>query len=101
MSATTVTPRTSQCLCRLCGQVFRSERPFKRHRVGEYEPNTRRCLTAAELQTRGYVQNARGVWQFALRKFGTRRAPSVTPRQAPAGYVAMTMHAISRPRARA
>jgi hypothetical protein len=71
MSAATVTPRGSQCLCRGCGKVFRSERPFARHFTGDYGPNTRRCLTAAELMAKGYVDGARG-WQFAPRPFGAR-----------------------------
>lgn len=72
VSAST-TPRGSQCLCRECLQLFRSERPFNRHRVGEYEPDTRRCLTEIELRAKGYVQNSAGVWAFAPRKFGAGR----------------------------
>jgi hypothetical protein len=64
------TPHGLQCMCRACGLVFNSERPFARHFTGEYEPNARRCLTVPELEARGYVQNARGAWQFATRAFG-------------------------------
>lgn len=53
--------------------MFRSERPFERHFTGCYDLNTRRCLTTTELQAKGYVQNARGVWQFAPKAFDRAR----------------------------
>lgn len=45
--------RGKQCQCRGCNQYFRSVTAFEKHRVGTFRPNTRRCLTVAEMQASG------------------------------------------------
>lgn len=57
------------CECSVCGLVFRSVNGFDRHRVGTYRPNTRRCLSTAELGALGMVE-VRGRWQ-GIRKPGS------------------------------
>src|SRR6185437_5697649 len=50
-----------RCQCCGCGEYFNGERGFDRHRVGVYGVN-RRCLSAAEMTTRGWYRNAAGFW---------------------------------------
>jgi len=54
----------NRCQCPTCGECFTSTRAFDRHRSGSYakpnQPNTRRCLTADEMDTAGFDRNARG-----------------------------------------
>lgn len=71
-----------RCQCGACGQFFSSVREFDRHRVGSYgehahDPGTRRCLTVAELDARGWRIDARG---FRMQS---------RPQRAPAGEQAL------------
>lgn len=55
----------NRCQCPTCGEYFASARGFDRHRIGPYAKpgewqGTRRCLTLAELQARGWERNPRG-----------------------------------------
>ena len=54
----------NRCQCPTCGECFTSTRAFDRHRIGSYakpnQPNTRRCLTANEMDAAGFERNARG-----------------------------------------
>lgn len=54
----------NRCQCPTCGEYFTSTRAFDRHRVGSYakpgQPNTRRCMCAAEMDAAGFERNARG-----------------------------------------
>lgn len=51
--------------CPTCGEYFKSVFAFVKHRVGGYEPNTRRCLTEEQMRERGMDKNARGFWVSA------------------------------------
>lgn len=53
--------------CTVCHETFRSNYVGDRHRVGEFEPDTRRCLTPDEMRARGWVPDARGRWGRAIR----------------------------------
>ena len=68
-----------RCRCPTCGEYFNSTGMFDRHRVGRYLPMERRCLTVAEMEARGYVQNAGGFWIRSR-----RAAPAVTQITGPA-----------------
>jgi hypothetical protein len=53
--------------CSTCHLSFASQTGFDRHRTGKYEnraidqPNTRRCLTPAELEGKGWSIDAHGL----------------------------------------
>jgi len=51
----------NRCLCRGCGQLFNSAKPFDRHRIGG--PLGRRCLTPVEMHGRGMSLNQQGFWR--------------------------------------
>jgi len=62
--------------CCACGQLFTSDSPFRKHRVGLYgEPiydskkqvdgytkHTRTCLTEVEMLEKGMMKNEKGLW---------------------------------------
>ena len=56
----------NRCQCTTCGEYFNGVTPFDHHRVGSYakpdQPNTRRCLTLAEMVAAGFIRNAAGFW---------------------------------------
>jgi len=56
----------NRCRCTVCGLTFKSDAAFRTHRTGEFareeQPNTRRCLTAAEMADKGLVE-CEGVWK--------------------------------------
>jgi len=52
------------CECSVCGLQFRSVNGFDRHRVGTYRPNTRSCLSTAELGALG-MHEVGGRWRTA------------------------------------
>lgn len=66
----------SRCTCPACSEIFSGESIFDMHRRGEYNrngrpgsqhpTNPRRCLTPAEMLSRGMVQ-VHGVWMSRLR----------------------------------
>lgn len=66
MSDPMLRPGTDRCRCTACGLYFNSGGAFSRHRIGPYAPigqtETRRCLTAAELTSRGWSVNETGHW---------------------------------------
>ncbi len=45
--------------CPACGELFRSNAAFDKHRVGKFGVN-RRCATASEMEASGMVR--RGLW---------------------------------------
>ena len=53
---------TGHCLCGECGEYFNSVSAFDKHRTGNFEDKSRRCLTPAELRGKGWLHNARGLW---------------------------------------
>lgn len=53
---------TRKCQCKLCGEYFNSDRGFTDHRVGQFMPNTRRCLTPEELIAKGWAKTDSGHW---------------------------------------
>lgn len=54
----------NQCSC--CGELFSSGSAFEKHRTGPFgvagKPSNRRCLTVAEMVSKGYLKNATGFW---------------------------------------
>ncbi len=57
--------KMSRCECDVCGKVFGSLAGFDKHRVGDYMPNTRGCLSDKELKKKGMHKNENGVWKLA------------------------------------
>jgi hypothetical protein len=55
---------TDKCLCRACGQYFKSSGTFTKHRVGNWEAQgaNRRCLTVEEMSALGWLLNETGHW---------------------------------------
>jgi hypothetical protein len=49
------------CHCATCHLSFTSEGPFDFHRTGPWD--NRRCLTAAQLRSKGYEPNDKGHWR--------------------------------------
>jgi hypothetical protein len=45
--------RGNQCLCRACGQYFKSVFAFEKHRTGTFRPMARRCRTEFEMRAVG------------------------------------------------
>jgi hypothetical protein len=62
MSRLPYQPGARFCECAACGELFNSEKPFAAHRVGDFDDNTRRCLTPAEMAAKGWSLNKRGMW---------------------------------------
>lgn len=52
--------------CGACGLVFTSTWTFDQHRVGTYQPMTRRCLSVDEMQSRGMTRNKWGYWTIPM-----------------------------------
>lgn len=50
----------NRCQCPTCGECFGSVRGFDRHRVGEYVPGERRCLSLSEMRSMGWAMDGRG-----------------------------------------
>ena len=50
------------CHCATCGKYFNSTAAFDKHRWGSYLPNTRRCLSVAEMEAKGMCLSASGWW---------------------------------------
>jgi hypothetical protein len=55
-----------RCRCGECGQHFNRTSTFTAHRIGAFgtvrNPGDRRCLTAEEMQARGWRLNSGGFW---------------------------------------
>lgn len=51
--------------CTGCGLYFRGLAAFDKHRVGSYQPMTRRCMTASEMLQSGLVLK-NDVWGFPM-----------------------------------
>jgi hypothetical protein len=79
----------NRCQCPTCGEYFNGVQPFDKHRTGDYakpgQPNTRRCLTVAEMIAAGFIRIAAGFWMSDSR--GQRAA-----RQSAAGLPAHRTH---------
>jgi hypothetical protein len=61
----TILPRRltgARCRCSACGQQFNSTTAFDAHRVGDYLPQRRRCLTPEHMIARGMHLNPGGYW---------------------------------------
>jgi hypothetical protein len=58
--------RGDRCRCSGCGELFNSTHAHAKHRVGPFspinKPDTRRCLTADEMISKGMSRNAVGLW---------------------------------------
>lgn len=65
----------SRCRCSACGEFFNSVSVFDAHRTGPHGPG-RRCLTAEEMVSRGWLKNSQGFWISRLR--GESRAEART-----------------------
>jgi hypothetical protein len=55
------TLRGCRCQCTACGQYFTCERTFDHHRYGDHAVS-RHCLTVAEMEAGGWMQNRQGFW---------------------------------------
>jgi hypothetical protein len=55
------TLRGCRCQCTGCGQHFTCERTFDHHRYGDFAVS-RHCLTVAEMEAAGWMQNKQGFW---------------------------------------
>jgi hypothetical protein len=74
-----------RCRCAVCGQHFNSGSVFDLHRVGEYRPGGRRCLSEAEMIAKRYSKNAAGFWVERLWETeGRELAASQTATSTPA-----------------
>lgn len=49
-----LTGRRNQCPT--CGEYFKSDAGFYKHRTGTFLPNTRRCMTVEEMRSAGMVK---------------------------------------------
>jgi hypothetical protein len=52
--------------CPSCRELFNSSYAFDKHRVGDYSPNTRRCLETPEMELKGMAKNGKGFWVSEL-----------------------------------
>lgn len=50
--------------CTVCHQTFTGTGAGDKHRVGDYWPNERRCLSGDEMRAKGMRQNDRGHWNL-------------------------------------
>ena len=48
--------------CAACEEYFNSNHAFDRHRIGSFEPDTRRCLTAAEMEAMKFGKTKDDFW---------------------------------------
>jgi len=48
--------------CRGCGEYFNSNGAFDHHRIGQYSPKERRCMTVDEMLADGMSKNDGGFW---------------------------------------
>lgn len=69
--------------CAACHQTFTGTTSGDRHRVGDYNqrtgPTRRRCLTVAEMETRGLERNAKGQWTTGGTSPWSKDAAPVAP----------------------
>ena len=50
------------CECTACGEIFKSETGFDKHRTGKYTiPSTRKCLTKRQMTNKGMIKK-NGIW---------------------------------------
>jgi hypothetical protein len=79
-AALTLTGHRNQCTG--CNEYFNHDYGFDRHRVGKHTRNHRRCLSVAEMVTKGFSKNAKGFWitepQTAARVASARQGHSRT-----------------------
>jgi hypothetical protein len=63
-------PGTKFCRCSECGEYFKSERAFDRHREGEYGPSVdRACAPTARMPERGLQLDPNSIWHVPKRAF--------------------------------
>ena len=48
--------------CAACEEYFNSTHAFTKHRVGSFEPDTRRCLTVAEMEAKTFSKTQDDYW---------------------------------------
>ena len=48
--------------CAACEEYFNSTHAFTKHRVGSFEPDTRRCLTVAEMEAKTFSKTQDYFW---------------------------------------
>jgi hypothetical protein len=78
-----LSPYSDKCRCMACGHYFRSSGTFARHRVGNWELNgaNRRCLTAAEMAGKGWMQDTEKYWIRGQRSAADHRGAANTKNQ--------------------
>ncbi len=68
------TLRGDRCRCSGCGEHFNSTFAFDKHRNWK-DRKAPRCLTAAEMESKGFVRNEAGFWITAQRVRGELQEP--------------------------
>lgn len=68
--------------CPVCCETFTGTKAGDRHRVGDHNDGTRRCLTAVEMLGAGLVQNDREFWQVDQKGREHPRARRTEPQSA-------------------
>jgi hypothetical protein len=67
----TLTLRGDRNQCPGCGEHFNSSYAFDKHRVGDHGmkdgPNARRCLTVAEMESKGWAKSDGHFWMTPAR----------------------------------
>ena len=48
--------------CAACEEYFNSNHAFDKHRIGSFEPDTRRCLTVAEMEAMNFRKTKDDFW---------------------------------------
>jgi hypothetical protein len=51
-----------KCQCGGCGEFFRSDSPFDKHRTGSYAKDTRHCKSVADMWAEGFTKTADDWW---------------------------------------
>lgn len=59
MDTPTLTGQRNQCPT--CGELFKSNAAFDKHRTGRFGID-RRCRTVSEMESKGMSRNAKGYW---------------------------------------
>lgn len=50
--------------CPTCGEYFSTTKAFERHRVGNFDKKTRRCLSVSEIRAYPMRKDSKGFWKL-------------------------------------
>ena len=59
-------PGSRRCICAACNESFNSVLAFEKHRTGDHQKDTRRCLSVGEMYEKGMRENDEGYWVSKL-----------------------------------